>query len=48
VEFPITFKERRAGTSKMSNDIVGEAFALVARLWLEDRRGRRQRRRRGG
>ncbi len=48
VEFPITFRERRAGTSKMSNGIVGEAFALVARLWLEDRRGRRQRRRRGG
>lgn len=48
VEFPITFRERRAGASKMSNGIIGEAFALVARLWLADRRGRRQRRRRGG
>ncbi len=48
VEFPITFHERRAGSSKMSNGIVGEAFALVARLWLEDLRGRRQRRRLGG
>ncbi len=48
VEFPITFRERASGTSKMSKRIIGEAFSLVARLWLEDRRGRRQRRRRGG
>lgn len=48
VEFPITFHERRAGVSKLSHDVVGEAFVLVGRLWLEDRRGRRQRRRGGG
>lgn len=48
VEFPITFHERIAGRSKMSKRIVGEAFVLVLRLWLADRRGRRERRRRGG
>lgn len=48
VEFPITFRERSAGRSKMSGVIVGEAFSLVGRLWLADRRGRRDRRRRGG
>jgi dolichol-phosphate mannosyltransferase len=48
VEFPITFVDRRAGQSKLSNDIVGEAFLLVMRLWLADRRGRRRRRLRGG
>ncbi|TVR25350.1 MAG: polyprenol monophosphomannose synthase [Ilumatobacter sp.] len=48
VEFPITFRERTSGRSKMSRRIVLEAFALVWRLWLQDRRGRRQRRRRGG
>jgi glycosyltransferase involved in cell wall biosynthesis len=48
VEFPITFRERVGGESKMSGDIVGEALVLVARLWMEDRRGRRQRRRQGG
>ncbi len=48
VEFPITFRERTAGESKLSNGIVGEAAVLVARLWLADRRGRRQRRRQGG
>jgi dolichol-phosphate mannosyltransferase len=48
VEFPITFRERTAGTSKLSGDIVSEAFSLVGRLWLADRRGRRDRRRRGG
>jgi glycosyltransferase involved in cell wall biosynthesis len=47
VEFPITFRERREGESKMSQHIVGEALVLVVRLWLEDRRGRRQRRRSG-
>jgi dolichol-phosphate mannosyltransferase len=48
VEFPITFRERTTGESKMSGDIVSEALTLVGRLWLADRRGRRERRRRGG
>lgn len=48
VEFPITFRERTAGRSKLSGHIVGEALGLVARLWVADRRGRRERRRRGG
>jgi dolichol-phosphate mannosyltransferase len=48
VEFPITFSERVAGESKLSGGIVHEALLLVARLWLADRRGRRQRRRCGG
>jgi hypothetical protein len=48
VEFPITFRERTVGESKLSNGIVNEAFVLVAKLWLQDRRGRRLRRRRGG
>ena len=48
VEFPITFREREAGESKLSQGIVHEALVLVLRLWVEDRRGRRQRRRRGG
>lgn len=47
VEFPITFRERTAGESKLSNGIVREALVLVVRLWAEDRRGRRQRRRQG-
>jgi glycosyltransferase involved in cell wall biosynthesis len=48
VEFPITFRERTSGESKLSQGIVREAFLLVLRLWVEDRRGLRQRRRRGG
>jgi len=48
VEFPIEFRDRHAGESKLSQGIVGEAFGLVARLWLADRRGRRLRRRSGG
>jgi dolichol-phosphate mannosyltransferase len=48
VEFPITFRERRLGESKLSQGIVREALVLVARLWLQDRRGRHERRRRGG
>jgi glycosyltransferase involved in cell wall biosynthesis len=48
VEFPITFRERTVGESKLSNGIVNEAFLLVMRLWLQDRRGRRNRRRHGG
>jgi glycosyltransferase involved in cell wall biosynthesis len=48
VEFPITFRERSRGESKLSKGIVNEAVVLVARLWIADRRGRRQRRRSGG
>ena len=48
VEIPITFRDRTAGTSKMSQGIVQEAMVMVLRLWLKDRRGRRQRRRHGG
>ena len=48
VEFPIAFRERENGESKLSRGIVREAAGLVARLWFEDRRGRRQRRRRDG
>lgn len=47
VEFPITFRERTAGESKLSKRIVHEASLLVLRLWWEDLRGRRERRRRG-
>lgn len=48
VEFPIEFRDRQAGESKLSQGIVGEALRLVARLWVADRRGRRLRRRRYG
>ncbi len=48
VEFPIEFRDRQAGESKLSQGIVGEAVGLVARLWLADRRGRRLRRKRSG
>ena len=48
VEFPIVFRDRQAGESKLSRGIVHEALGLVARLWFEDRRGRRDRRRRSG
>lgn len=48
VEFPIRFHDRGAGDSKLSRGIVREAFGLVVRLWLDDRRGRRQRRRLSG
>ena len=41
VEFPIAFRDRRAGESKLSHGIVNEAFGLVGRLWVDDRRGRR-------
>jgi dolichol-phosphate mannosyltransferase len=47
VEFPITFRDRRGGESKMSRRIVGEALWLVLRLWMSDRSGRQQRRRQG-
>jgi dolichol-phosphate mannosyltransferase len=36
VEFPITFRERQSGQSKMSHGIVREALVLVMRLWLDD------------
>ena len=48
VEFPITFRDRTIGESKMSGNIVSEAFLLVLELWAQDLRGRRQRRRVGG
>ena len=48
VEVPITFSERVAGESKLDKGIIGEALALVMRLWLADLRGRRARRRQGG
>ena len=48
VEFPIEFRDRNAGESKLSQGIVREAFWLVGRLWIDDRRDRRQRRRRSG
>lgn len=48
VEYPIVFRDRQHGESKLSRSIVREAFWLVGRLWLNDRRGRRERRRTGG
>jgi dolichol-phosphate mannosyltransferase len=48
VEFPITFRDRVAGESKMSGNIVSEALLLVVQLWVRDLRGRRHRRRSGG
>ena len=48
VEFPITFRDRTHGESKMSGNIVSEAFVLVLKLWAQDLRGRRRRRRSGG
>jgi len=48
VEFPITFRDRTHGQSKMSGNIVSEAFILVLKLWAQDLRGRRRRRRAGG
>ena len=44
VEFPITFRERMHGDSKMSKAIVLEALVLVMKLWLADFGGRRRRR----
>ncbi len=48
VEFPIEFRDRQAGESKLSQGIVGEGLGLVLRLWVADRRGRRLRRRTSG
>jgi dolichol-phosphate mannosyltransferase len=42
VEVPITFEERRAGTSKMSMGIFMEAFRLVLALRLSSLRPRRR------
>jgi dolichol-phosphate mannosyltransferase len=47
VEFPITFRDRTGGDSKMSQNIISEAFLLVLKLWVNDRRGRRERRLQG-
>jgi dolichol-phosphate mannosyltransferase len=47
VEFPITFRDRMEGSSKMSGSIIREASVLVARLWVSDFRGRRRRRAEG-
>ncbi len=48
VEFPISFQDRTEGVSKMSGSIIQEAFVLVAKLWVSDFRGRRERRAEGG
>ena len=43
VESPITFADRTEGTSKMSSHIIGEAFWMVWRLWLQNGLRRRPR-----
>jgi glycosyltransferase involved in cell wall biosynthesis len=48
VEFPITFRDRTEGTSKMSGGIISEALVLVVKLWVADFGGRRRRRAKGG
>ena len=48
VEFPITFRDRTAGESKMSGGIVREALVIVIKLWVDDFGGRRRRRAQGG
>ncbi len=48
VEFPITFRDRTTGESKMSGGIVREALVIVIKLWVADFGGRRRRRARGG
>jgi glycosyltransferase involved in cell wall biosynthesis len=48
VEIPITFQDRTAGASKMSQHIIQEAFLLVLTLAVKDLKGRHQRRLRGG
>lgn len=45
VEVPITFRDRVAGASKMSGNIVGEAFVLVTKWALADAVSFRRRRR---
>ena len=44
VEFPISFRDRTEGVSKMSGSIIQEALVLVMKLWISDFRGRRSRR----
>jgi dolichol-phosphate mannosyltransferase len=44
VEIPITFRDRALGESKMSKGIIQEAFVMVLKLWIKDRKGRRERR----
>ena len=48
VEFPITFRDRTEGVSKMSGGIVREALVIVIKLWVADFGGRRRRRAQGG
>ena len=48
VEFPITFRDRTEGSSKMSGGIVREALVIVIKLWVGDFGGRRRRRAQGG
>lgn len=48
VEFPITFRDRTTGESKMSGGIVREALMIVVKLWVADFGGRRRRRAKGG
>ena len=48
VEFPITFRDRTEGSSKMSGGIVREALMIVIKLWVADFGGRRRRRAQGG
>ena len=45
VEVPITFRDRVAGSSKMSGNIVTEAFVLVTRWAIADALTLRRRRR---
>ena len=47
VEFPITFRDRTEGSSKMSGGIVREALMIVIKLWVADFGGRRRRRAQG-
>ena len=44
VEVPILFRDRTVGESKLTYHIIGEAFALVVRLWSRDRFMKRLRR----
>jgi dolichol-phosphate mannosyltransferase len=47
VEIPIIFADRRAGVSKMSRRIIGEALLVVLRLRFDELRGHGPRRLRG-
>ncbi len=48
VEYPIAFRDRTAGQSKMSGGIIREAFGLVLKLRAEHWRRRHERRSQGG